>query len=293
MTAFTVIVCYIVFLIISLIIAVPLFGLNLSNYSSYFNISDPENVNFLKFMQIIQSTGLFIVPPLILARFFGNGILSYLKLDKKPFLIILGLALLTLFFAMPIIGFAGELNAKMQLPGFLSKIEQWMKNMEESSADLMDKFLMTDKPGNLLLNILMVGIVPAIGEELMFRGLLQKLFTKWTKNVHIGIIIASILFSAMHMQFYGFLPRLLLGLFLGYIFVWSGSLWIPILVHFLYNSLAVVMYFLFQSEIISTDPASLQTENNTTFVIIISTVIVISLMVLMKRKSFALNNNLN
>jgi len=96
----------------------------------------------------------------------------------------------------------------------------------------------------LALNIIMVGVIPAIGEELFFRGVLQKNLIKITNNAHLGIIISAFIFSAVHMQFYGFLPRMLLGMVLGYVFFWSGSIWASIAVHFIYNTMAVIGYYL-------------------------------------------------
>ena len=96
----------------------------------------------------------------------------------------------------------------------------------------------------LFINLLMIAIIPAIGEEFFFRGLLQRIFSNWVRNTHWGIIISAFLFSAIHMQFYGFFPRFLLGAMFGYLFVWSGSLWLPVLAHFINNSLAVIAYYL-------------------------------------------------
>lgn len=289
-SALTVVVVFFAFLLVGLIIAVPVFGLNLDNYNSFLNLSDPQNINFLKYIQIVQSTGLFIIPSILIAYFLGKKIFSFLKLDKKPLPVILGLALLTLIFAMPIIGLAGELNSKMNLPEFLSGLEQWMKNMEDSTAGLMENFLKTDNISALLINLLMVGVIAGVGEELMFRGVIQKIFTDWTKNVHVGVIITAVLFSAMHLQFYGFLPRFLLGLFLGYLLVWSGSLWIPILVHIIYNSFAVVLYYLFESGNIATDPETIQTGSDSVYTIILSLVLTGSMIFIIKRNSYLEHN---
>lgn len=293
LTALTVIICFFIVLFVGLLAAVPLFGLDLSNYNEFLNLSDPLNINFLKYLQIIQSTGLFIIPSLIVALFLGEKMGSFLKLDKKPLLVVLGMALLCLLFATPIIGFTGEINAKMRLPEFLVGIEQWMKEMEDSNGNLMENFLRTNNTGALLLNLFMVGIIPGIGEELMFRGVIQRIFTDWTKNIHWGVIIASILFSAMHLQFYGFFPRFLLGMFLGYLFVWSGSLWIPILVHFIYNSFGVVLYYLYESGYISIDPGSVQTDSISVFTVIVSILLVGSLIFLIKKKSVLLTKTQN
>ncbi|MDZ7777205.1 MAG: CPBP family intramembrane glutamic endopeptidase [Bacteroidales bacterium] len=98
--------------------------------------------------------------------------------------------------------------------------------------------------GALAANLLLIAVIPAIGEELFFRGVLQKVFTDWFSNAHAGIIITSVLFSALHMQFFGFLPRFVLGVLFGYYFYWSRSLWLPIFAHFINNGAAVVVAFL-------------------------------------------------
>jgi uncharacterized protein len=99
----------------------------------------------------------------------------------------------------------------------------------------------------------MIAILPAIGEELMFRGVIQRIFTNWTKNYHWGIWISAFLFSAMHMQFYGFLPRMLLGGMFGYLLVWSGTMWVPILAHFVNNTMGVLGYYLIDKGTITKD----------------------------------------
>ena len=115
---------------------------------------------------------------------------------------------------------------------------------------------------DLFINLIMIGLIPAIGEELVFRGVVQKIFSQWSKNVHIGIWSAAFLFSAMHMQFYGFLPRMMLGGLLGYLYVWSGSLWLPIIGHFVNNAGAVLMSYFFQRGDLKLDPDKIGAEND-------------------------------
>jgi hypothetical protein len=107
--------------------------------------------------------------------------------------------------------------------------------------------------GSFLFNMVMIAILPAIGEEIMFRGLIQRLLKEWLGNIHIAIFISALLFSAMHMQFYGFLPRMVLGMVFGYLFLWTGSLWIPIFAHFIQNGMVVVVTYLGQRGIIGGD----------------------------------------
>ena len=113
----------------------------------------------------------------------------------------------------------------------------------------MESFLDTLTTKGFITNIIMICILPAIGEEFLFRGIFQRLFIEWTKNVHIGILLGAFLFSFIHLQFFGFLPRLLLGIYFGYLFVWSRTIWLPVIAHFFNNAFAVVYYYISGSNI--------------------------------------------
>jgi membrane protease YdiL (CAAX protease family) len=103
-------------------------------------------------------------------------------------------------------------------------------------------FLLSDSTGDLLVNFMMIAILPAIGEEFLFRGVLQRLFINWTRNAHVGILVSAFLFSFIHFQFYGFVPRFLLGLYFGYLMFWSASIWVPVAAHLINNGMAVLYY---------------------------------------------------
>jgi len=109
----------------------------------------------------------------------------------------------------------------MHLPEVLSRVEIWMRNSEESAEKLTDAFLSSASWTGFLVNLLMIAVLAAVGEELIFRGILIKIFHEWTRNLHVAVIISALLFSAFHLQFYGFFARLALGLVLGYLFVWT------------------------------------------------------------------------
>jgi membrane protease YdiL (CAAX protease family) len=132
----------------------------------------------------------------------------------------------------------------MTLPAFLEPLEQWMKTSEEEAKLLTEKFLSLTTFDGLIINLLLMAVLPAIAEELTFRGVLQNLFT--VSNLHIAIWCSAVLFSAVHLQFYGFLPRMLMGALFGYMLVWTGSLWTPILMHMTNNAMAVILYFVAQ-----------------------------------------------
>jgi len=113
--------------------------------------------------------------------------------------------------------------------------------MQTQNDQLMELILIMDSPSSIALNFLMMAILPAIGEELIFRGIIQKQLNRWVSNPHLAIFLTAVFFSAFHMQFLGFLSRLLLGMLFGYLFYYSKNIWVPILAHFVNNSLALVL----------------------------------------------------
>lgn len=241
---FTIFLVFSVFISIAIIIALPIFGIDLNVISGDIaNYSDPENLPVIKFFQIVQSIGLFIIPPFILAYLFHGNIKQYLYLDQVPGMTITGILLLTLFFSAPVVNFLAEINEFLNLPDSLSGIENWMKKSEKNARDLTELFLRGESLKDLMLSLFMVAILPAIGEELIFRGIFQRLFTDLLRNKHMGILFSATLFSAFHLQFYGFLPRLFLGVYFGYILLWSKNMWYPIIAHFINNALAIFVYF--------------------------------------------------
>ena len=114
---------------------------------------------------------------------------------------------------------------------------------EENAKVLTEQFLNVTTLGELIINLLLMAVLPAVAEELTFRGTLQQLLKAKT-NSHLAIWCSAILFSAIHFQFYGFIPRMVMGAMFGYTLWWTGSLWIPILMHFTNNAMAVLLYFL-------------------------------------------------
>ena len=240
---FIIVVSFSIFLLIGLITAIPLFGLNLSSFQDALNVNNPENIGLIKYLQFIQHLGIFVVPPIVAAYVFSKQPINYLNADKKSKFIVYLLAGVIIIFAIPFINYTGALNAKLSLPESFSGLETKIKAMEKSAAKMTEVFLNVHSIGGLLVNLIIIALLPAIGEEFMFRGVLLKLFREWTKNKHAAVLISAFLFSAVHFQFYGFLPRFLLGVLFGYLFVWSKNIWVPVTVHFINNGLAVVLYY--------------------------------------------------
>jgi len=222
----------------------------MENLSSISDLTNKESIKYLKFFQLIQSIGLFIVPPFIFGFFCYPSVKEFLRINKAISLKVLFLSIMAGVSFLPFSNLLAFINSYLKLPSFLSSIEQWMRSSENYAAKITDAFLNVTDYSGLIYNILLIAIIPAIGEELLFRGVLQKLFIDWSKSKHWGIWIAAIIFSAIHLQFFGFLPRLFLGLFFGYLLEFTGSLWYPIIAHFINNFSGVMLsYFITNSTI--------------------------------------------
>jgi len=242
------------FMVAGMLLALPFYGAeNLMTAMSESKLNSPEGINFLKYLQVIQSVGLFVAPPFVISRLYYGNISEYLKMNRSTQVQSYLLASLCLLAVIPSINFLGDINSKMSLPESFSGLESWMKNMEEGAKVMIEKFMLVDGFSGLMFNIFMIAVLPALGEELMFRGVFQRIFSNWTRSHHWGIWITAFLFSAMHMQFYGFLPRLLLGAMFGYLLVWTGTMWVPIVAHFVNNLMGVLGYFLIGKGVITND----------------------------------------
>ncbi len=282
-SVFIVLVSFLVIILIGILFAIPIFQINLADFTNLANsYNDPDTLKFLKYLQIIQSIGLFIVPSFIIGYIFHNRPSVYLGfIATKRYLIIL--TILIFLAAIPLINSLAIINESMRLPNWLSGLENWMIEQEANAAQLTKTFLKMDNLGNLSFNIIMLGILPALGEELIFRGVIQRLFAEWTKNIHLGIVIAAILFSALHMQFYGFLPRMVLGILLGYLFYWSGSIWIPIIGHFVNNAMAIILYY-FYGDSITNNIEGISVDSSIVIYLVIGVLLIIPLLSLFYKK---------
>ena len=225
-----------VFMLIGSVVIFLIYGSSALSYLSNPNPSVPEALTVLKILQICQGIGMFIVPGFLLAMYFSSNPLRYLGFNRINLKLGL-LAGLTILVAFPAINLLASLNEQVSMP-------QWMTDMEQKAQVLTKAFMTVDSFWGVLLNIFMIAVLPAIGEELIFRGLLQKIFTDLTGKVDWGIVISAVLFSSMHLQFQGFIPRLALGILFGFLYLWSGSLWLPIIAHFINNTVAIIGYSL-------------------------------------------------
>jgi membrane protease YdiL (CAAX protease family) len=146
-----------------------------------------------------------------------------------------------------------EWNMNITFPDFLGDFEDWARTKEEE-LKLVTEFLTEFTSFNqFIIVFIVVAIVPAVGEELIFRGILQNKFHLYFKNIHIAILVTAVIFSGFHIQFFGFIPRLFLGILFGYMYYWSGNLWYPILGHFINNGFTLILIYLYQAGMINFD----------------------------------------
>lgn len=206
-----------------------------------------RDIALLKYMQIISQIGLFIVSSYLFALLVSRSPLGFFKLNKAPKMIFLVIALLISIVSTPLLNWVMELNNQVNLPETLAPLENWMREMELEASRLTELFLSGSTWSTLLINLLMMAVLAGLGEELLLRGIVQPLFIKITNNAHWGIWIAAALFSFMHFQFFGFVPRMLLGALFGYYYYWSRNLWVPIIAHVLNNGF-IVAYTFFSGE---------------------------------------------
>lgn len=234
-----------------------------------------QDIGLMKFFQIITQFGFFLIPALVFGFLIQKNIASFFKLKYLPSFLLSFLGILIIFLSNPFNEWLVYQNNLMKLPGFLSHWETWMREAEEAAAIATNKFLEMDSFSDYLLNIFMIGVMAAFGEELLFRGAAQPLMIKIFKNHHIGIWFVAIVFSLIHFQFYGFFARMFLGAILGYSYYYTKNLWVPIIAHFFNNSLAVTYVYLSKEPLYNTSQGIIEIEEVNTLYALISFSLVI------------------
>ncbi len=238
----------------------------------------PEQQSMILIINGIASISGFIIAPLIFyyTLIKGNLVKDFIDLPSNIITTLLVTFLLVFSFVIVNTVFI-EWNANIKLPESLAGIEGWAERMEDSAKVLTEYLTEFNSTGYFMLTIFFIAVVPGIGEELLFRGLLQNIFRRIFKNDHAAIWVAAILFSAIHFQFYGFIPRMLLGALFGYLYVWTGNLIIPIAAHFLNNSVSLIALYIYQKGLTDIDVESTEALP-TMYIILFSALFVLTLM---------------
>jgi len=203
--------------------------------------------NLVRLTLLANHLGMFVLPSILAILFFyKNKWMKALNLNIGVSANTIVLGILMTLASFPLIQYSFYLNKLLPLP-------EWMITIEDSTAELITNLLITTESYELFFNIFIIAIIPAIGEEFIFRGILQKQVQRIVGNPHVAIWFAAIVFSAIHVQFQGFIPRMILGALLGYLLYWSGSLWLPIIAHFFNNAIQVVAQYMYSEEMSNLD----------------------------------------
>ena len=234
-----------VFGLLAIVIILIINGLGMVSNLELLLTGDPKFITEFKIIQILSSIGTFILPPIALALTEGKKVTQFYSF-KKPQTLLIFLVLMIMIVSMPFMEWTVLINQKMVLPDYLKAVEQWMKEKEDAAMKITIQLITVRSNFDFIINLIMIAVLPAIGEELMFRGGVQRSLTKAFNSPHLAIWLTAIIFSAIHVQFYGFIPRMLLGAGFGYLYFYSGSLWYAMLAHFINNAYAVCAAFYMQ-----------------------------------------------
>lgn len=196
--------------------------------------------DMLRLAQLLSSIGTFLLPALILAELCSDHPKTYLSIGKTTRGEIWILTFISVFLISPTINLTGWLNNQLELPAFMAPIEEWIRAQEDAAERFTLILINGDGVLTLVSNLIVIALAAAVTEEFLFRGALQRVIGKWSGNRHVIIWSTAFIFSAFHMQFFGFLPRMLLGAYFGYLLYWSQNIWIPVFAHFINNAFAVI-----------------------------------------------------
>ena len=254
----------IVFLLFFVVLGTLLFslgGVALSKliwHDAYDALSVAQQAHYVRFNQAMSMLGVWLAPALLFSYGHYRNVWRYNRADVLPSATLLKWTVLLAFLLLPAVYVLAYLNQSVHLPDFMTGVEEWMRAKEDKAEDILKVLTENSTVSSLLLNLLVMGVMPAVCEEFFFQGTLQPLLMRSMRNKHLAIWLTAFIFSAIHLQFFGFVPRFLLGAYLGYLFVWSGSLWLPIVAHMLHNVCSLLIQF-------AADHLGIDTEDPSTF----------------------------
>jgi uncharacterized protein len=253
------------------------FGMDTMKAITTVNTADPHFATALWIVQFTGTTFPILITPVFFATVVMNNKADYLRTSFRFPQQLLLIVFAVMMFSFPVIELLSNINQKIPVPKFL----QWMADSQKNEQKMMEAMMNMKGIGDVIFNVLFIGLLTAVVEEFLFRGCLQTIFKQWTKNIHVAIWVTAILFSFFHMDFYGFLPRVLLGALFGYFVAWSGSIWPAVWAHFINNGTIVVLTYLYQKNNTKVNPDSTHVFNSLAY--IISIVIILFLFWIYRR----------
>jgi membrane protease YdiL (CAAX protease family) len=229
--------------VISMLLCQPLFGIHfLDNFSLLTQYDNPNVVKALKFIQSFTAIGAFLIPAIYFPKALEQEKLSLARVNKPLHAMFYFIAAGIYLSSAPFLSMLVQYNESFVFPDSMKMLEQKLRASEDAAAKITEVFLSGTTGADLLVNMLVMAFIPAITEELFFRGTLLPLIAKCFNNKHAAVISSAIIFSAIHGQFFGFVPRVVLGVMLGYLFVFSQSIYPSIILHLVNNAIATMLY---------------------------------------------------
>ncbi|MCM1520957.1 MAG: CPBP family intramembrane metalloprotease [Lachnoclostridium sp.] len=224
----------------------------------------------LRSFAVLQDLLVFILPAIITALIVSTTPARLLAIDRSPSTAPILMALLAMVVAVPAMNFVIEWNESLSLPSAFSSIEAWMRSSEDAAQQSVEILMGGTSVSDLILGILIIGLFAALAEELYFRGTIMRMMLCSGINPHVAIWVTAFIFSAIHVQFFGFFPRLLLGAFFGYLTFWRSSVWLSVITHAFNNSIVVITSWLERRGTIGHEIDTLGSEN---YILILASVI--------------------
>jgi hypothetical protein len=242
----------------------------------------PNGWNALMIMQGTVHFFSYLLPTLIYWFYIERRTISDLSTDRKPVWYVWALAFLLVLVFIPANSKFIEWNQAMDLPDALSGLEKWMRDKEDQLSVMTEFLTSYTSFSQLLIALFVVTVLPALGEEILFRGVIQSKLYLELRNIHIAIWASAAIFSAIHFQFYGFLPRMMLGALFGYLYYWTGNLWVAILAHFVNNGFVLVMMYLHNVGLVE---INIEEEKSMPMLLILASIVVSTAILGVIRKS--------
>lgn len=194
----------------------------------------------LRIATILQDLLMFILPAVATSVIVTRRPAQLLLIDSRPTALGVVLTVMAIVVMIPFMNLVVTWNESLQLPSSMAAFEEWMKSAEANASEMTQKLIGIDSVGSIIMSVLIIGVLAGFSEEIFFRGGLQRLLSTAGMNLHVAVWLSAFIFSAVHMQFYGFVPRMLLGAMFGYMAAWSGCLWLAVIAHVTNNTLVII-----------------------------------------------------
>lgn len=233
----------------------------------------------LRIIQVLNQVVGFMMPAVVYAILVKEKPFNFLGFNKMPAWSLLGIV--AMFTIIPFLGTVTDWNDSIVFPESMRAIEEQMRATQQKSEEIIEMFI---SQGSLFSSLLIIAALAAVSEELLFRSVIQRWLMKLFKNVHVAIIVTAIVFSAFHMDFFGFFPRLFLGVMLGYMFWMTGSIFPSMLMHFVNNATIVTLHYLNTRGFIDIDVDHFCSTDNV-LVIILSLIMTVAIFIICNRFS--------